>query len=380
MNSRTFVPPLSSQSNQAAPRVTPEPAALAEVQALVARATRYPQELLTPDADFEDELGIDSVKLQEIGAAVAEAFPGLGALPERERRPRTLRALASWIAESRPAPPPVVAPSMAQSISTTPAGSQRASANRSLAGKIALVSGSGHGLGRATALELARRGASVVVNSFHSRELGEAVAASIKADGGEAHHVWASMAREDHVERLFAEIGERYGGLDFFIHNASNGIFASLREVNEEHWLKSFRTNVIGFHRGALCAAEQMRSRGGGKMLTLSSVYEDATMEYFGVQGPVKAALESLTRFLAKEFLADNIQVNCLSFGALEGQAMSLYPESTRIRDATQARSQGKRWMTELEAVQAQLLFLRPDIDSMTGSVIRVDRGMMLSL
>ncbi|HET9959028.1 MAG TPA: SDR family oxidoreductase [Polyangiaceae bacterium] len=360
------------------------PSPEARIIDVVAKATRYPKELLGLDADLEDELGIDSVKLQEILVALEQAFPGVPALPERER-PRTLRDFVSWIQKTQPASadpsapssdPPLVAPEFA---ATSAGAAPEASARHSLAGKIILVSGSGHGLGRATALELARRGATVVLNSFHHRELGDEVARTIGAQGGQAHHIWASMARPDHVDRLFDELGDRFGGLDVFIHNASNGVFAKLGEVTEEQWLKSFRTNVMGFHRGALRAAALMRKRGGGKILTLSSVYENATVDYFGVQGPVKAALESLTRFLAKELLNDNIQVNCLSFGALEGKTMSLYPEAERIRRATEARSQGQRRMTELEAARAQLLFLSPDADSITGSTLRIDRGMMLS-
>jgi enoyl-[acyl-carrier-protein] reductase (NADH) len=77
--------------------------------------------------------------------------------------------------------------------------------------------------------------------------------------------------------------------------------------------------------------------------------------------------------------MPDNIQVNCVSLGALEGQAMSLYPEVERIVTTTEARSLGGRRMTELEAAEAQLLLLGRQADSITGSVFRVDRGMLLS-
>ncbi len=345
---------------------------LQTLQQIVAQVTRYPQHLLADDADLEGDLGIDSVKLEEILVRIRERFPGLELSPQMRSQMRTLRELADWI-EKRV---PIGADSTGAPSSD--AASHQAASGRYFEGKIALISGSGHGLGRVTALELARQGASVIINSFHNREIGERTVQWLRNEGARAKHIWASMAKRDHVERLFGEIGEHFGGLDFFIHNASSGVFAKLPQVTEEHWLKSFRTNILGFHQGALRAAELMRARGGGKILTLSSVYENATMDYFGVQGPIKAGLESLTRFMAKELFDDNIQVNCASFAALEGQAMTLYPEAERFRIMTEQRSQGRRRMTELEAARAQLLLLRQEADSLTGSVIRIDRGMML--
>jgi enoyl-[acyl-carrier protein] reductase III len=365
--------PLIAPLLTAAPSVAQPPAdTLGELSELSARVTRYPIELLTPDADFEAELGIDSVKLQEILATARQRFPAI-ADKEPPRAFRTLRELSTWIASEHASREPAPRAPLASSTR------RQALPERCFEGKIALISGSGHGLGRVTALELARRGARVVINSFHQRELGEATAREICQEGGEARHVWASMARPEQVERLFSEVNAGFGGLDFFIHNASSGVFAKLADATEEDWLKSFRTNVLGLHQGALRARELMRARGGGKILALSSVFHDATMDYFGVQGPIKASVESLTRFLAKELMPDNIQVNCVSLGALEGQAMSLYPEVERIVTTTEARSLGGRRMTELEAAEAQLLLLGRQADSITGSVFRVDRGMLLS-
>jgi enoyl-[acyl-carrier protein] reductase III len=369
-------PAEAGKRNRAATR--PEGDTLSRVTELAARVTRYPVELLAPDADVEDELGIDSVKLQEILAVAEQSFPELAG-----RRPpalRTLRELAAWIGAANEAPanssPATATPTASRARAPTPGAA--CAVDRRFEGKIVLVSGSGHGLGRITAFELARQGASVVINSFHQRELGEATAEAIRKEGGRAHHVWASMARTDQVQRLFAEIEERHGGLDFFIHNASNGIFAKLADATEDDWLKSFRTNVLGLHRAALESRRLMRARGGGKILTLSSVFHDRVMDYFGVQGPIKACVESLTRFLAKELMAENIQVNCISLGALDGQVMGLYPEAERIIAAAEASSLGQRRMTELEAARIQLSLLGPEMDSVTGALFRADRGMLL--
>ncbi|MCB9794627.1 MAG: SDR family NAD(P)-dependent oxidoreductase [Alphaproteobacteria bacterium] len=108
--------------------------------------------------------------------------------------------------------------------------------------------------GRAIALRLGELGASVVVNSFHSREPRRGHDPALQDAGVDAFHAWGSAAQRSHLERIFAEIEERHGHLDFFINNASNGLIAPLEQVQEEHWERSFGTNVIGLHRGAMLA------------------------------------------------------------------------------------------------------------------------------
>ncbi len=94
-----------------------------------------------------------------------------------------------------------------------------------LAGKTVLVTGSSRGVGRAIAVALGRAGARVVINSFHSRDDGEAVASAIRGAGGDAAHVWGSVANPAHVEAMFDSIAREVGELHHFISNASNGRF-----------------------------------------------------------------------------------------------------------------------------------------------------------
>jgi enoyl-[acyl-carrier protein] reductase III len=347
---------------------------LEEVTAVVARVTRYPGELLTADADLEDELGIDSVKFVEILAALAEAYPGLADEARSPEQPaRTLRELAARIgqASTRAVPSKPAGPTGAPAVG-------RARPERPLEGQVVFVSGSGRGLGRATAMELARRGAAVAVNSFHHREDGEQTAREIRDAGGTAEHLWGSMARSDQIDRVFDELAARFGRLDAYIHNASDGAFTTLAEATEDHWLKSFRTNVIGLHRAALRAAALMRTHGGGRVLTLSSVFHDAAVDYFGVQGTVKAAVESLTRFLAKELMPDGITVNCISFASLDGEVMRKYPEAERINGAIARSSFQSRRGDESEAARVLAMLLGNDSTPLTGAVIRADRGFAL--
>jgi NAD(P)-dependent dehydrogenase (short-subunit alcohol dehydrogenase family)/acyl carrier protein len=345
---------------------------LATVTAVAARVTRLPPELLAADADLEDELGIDSLKLSEIIAGLRTAFPDLANAQPNGRLARTLREMAARVMALRggnPAAPAAVKP--------TPTAAPAPRPDRPLAGRVAFVSGSGRGLGRATALELAGRGAAVVVNSFHHREAGEQTVGEIRDSGGTAEHLWGSMARPDQIDRIFDQLRDRFDCLDFFVHSASDGAFTRLADAAEEQWLKSFRTNVIGLHHAALRAAALMRPR-GGRILTLSSVFTDAVVDYFGVQGTVKAAVEALTRFLAKELLPQGVAVNCVSFASLDGEVMRHYPDAERVNGRVERASLHGRRSDDAEAARALAMLLGDDAAPLTGAVLRFDRGFCL--
>ncbi|MEZ6079443.1 MAG: SDR family oxidoreductase [Pirellulaceae bacterium] len=133
------------------------------------------------------------------------------------------------------------------------------------------MTGSGRGVGRNIARLLSSRGAHVIVNSFHSRELGEQTAAEIRALGDEATHIWGSIANPVHVDRIFNQIEEQFGELDILVCNASDGRIGPFMELTAEDWERAFRTNVTGHHQCAMRASHFMRS-GRSSIVTLSAV------------------------------------------------------------------------------------------------------------
>ncbi|HEY6328435.1 MAG TPA: SDR family oxidoreductase, partial [Blastocatellia bacterium] len=318
------------------PKETDIENALIEVFAAV---TRYPQDILDPEADLEEDLGIDSVKLGEVFSVLRQRYCLPDGLEIPRESLRTLRGIAAGLVsvggiESRGDAESVSygehgngngaranSPALERSaIPDKRSGSQAAALysyhrpeEKPFAGKVAFCSGSGRGIGRDISMYLAQLGASVVINSFHSRAKGEETAEEIRNQGGDAIHVWGSMASPEHIKTVFDEIEARHGFLDFFIGNASNGMLARLEDITLEHWEKAYRTNVIGLHQSALRAVTLMRRRGGGKIITLSSPAAHGYVDYFGCMGTVKAAVESLTRSMAVEFARYNIQVNCVS-------------------------------------------------------------------
>jgi enoyl-[acyl-carrier protein] reductase III len=361
---------------------------LAEVTRTFADITRYPAEILEADADFENDLGIDSVKLGEIFAVLRQKFdlPAPEVLREKwsADTTRTIRGIVNGIVMLRPAAAeaPVAAnvantaaPVMQSSAPIVQTAAQPAApAPRKFEGKIVLITGSGRGLGRDLALHMGALGATVIVNSFHSREAGEATTEEICRAGGSAHHVWASVANPAQLSAMFDNIEKEFGGLDFFVSNASNGMLAPLDQITPEHWEKAFRTNVIGLQQCALRASELMKKRGGGRIVTLSSVAAHRYTDYFGCMGPIKAAVESLSKFLAIELQPHNIRVNCISAGALYGGLVDKWPERDRLVPIWEAGA-GGRLCASADVANLMEYLLSDGASMMNGAILVLDGG-----
>jgi enoyl-[acyl-carrier protein] reductase III len=343
---------------------------------VIADITGYPRELLVTGADLEDDLGFDRVQraaiVDGLRRQLAIAQPSEASVTAA-RTIGDLVSLVSVTSGAAPAAAAAAAPAsggtgVRQQIHTAPGA-----VAKPFLGRVALVTGSGHGLGKTIACQLGRLGAIVVVNSFHARQKGEACAEEIVAEGGQAVHLWGSVAHPGHLETIFSEIGKRFDGLDFFISNASNGIFARLADIRPEDWDKAFRTNVVALHQGALLAADLMRKQGGGKIVAISANASQRYVDYFGCMGPVKAAVECLVRYLAIELGGDNIQVNAVAAGPVLGELLDKYPDGDRLRPMWEATVPRRRLNTEDEVAEAVMFLLTAS--GMNGSVMLLDAG-----
>lgn len=350
------------------------------VRTIFAEVTRYPLDILDPNAGLEEDLGIDSVKLGEVFAVLRERYN----LPEDLNVPReslktigaVTDALRSYMTVAEGPASTTPAPAVSKSSGAFESSFAALTPDRRpFEGKIALVTGSGHGLGKDIAVYLGSLGATVIVNSFHSRDLGVQTAEQIKAAGGKAVHIWGSVANEQHRDAMFNEIDKTFGCLDFFISNASNGMLARLADITVEHWEKAFRTNVIGLHQCSLRAVELMKRRGGGKIITLSSPAAQGYVDYFGCMAAVKASVESLTKSMAIEFAKYNIQINCVSPGPIYGDLLNKWPESKRMIAQWERATVYDRLCEDRDVSHFIAYLLSDAVKLFTGSVLVIDGG-----
>jgi enoyl-[acyl-carrier-protein] reductase (NADH) len=130
----------------------------------------------------------------------------------------------------------------------------------------------------------------------------------------------------------------------------------------------------MSLHQGAMLAAPLMRPR-GGKIVSLSSPGAHRYIEHFGCMGPIKAAVESLTRYLAIELAPDNIQVNAVSAGPIYGELLEKYPEKERLIPYWESLSAGKRLGQESDVASFVMYLLSDAATKITGSVMLVDSG-----
>ncbi|BBM87376.1 SDR family oxidoreductase [Candidatus Uabimicrobium amorphum] len=343
-----------------------------EVREVFSAVTRYPLDILTLDADFEEELGIDSVKLSEVFSILQQQFPALSELDISKKKFTNLRQIISEMQILQHIPTDKALPTIT---ATPPRKTLPFTENSSstFKGQIAFISGSGRGIGKEIALHLLKNGATVIINSFHSRTAGEDLVKELKQQGRKVHHVWGSFANPQHITRMFAEVEAVFGGVDIFIHNASNGILARVDQITTKEWQKAYRTNVIGFHQGAMHAAKMMRQNGGGKIMTLSSPGTQGYIEYFSCIATVKAAVESLVKSMAAEWKPWNISVNCLSVGAVYGHLLHKFPESEQLIPFWESlTTSGKLCTAQDVAKMVAWILCRK---SLSGSIVNMDGG-----
>jgi 3-oxoacyl-[acyl-carrier protein] reductase len=190
-----------------------------------------------------------------------------------------------------------------------------------LAGKVAVVTGASKGIGAAIAKALAGEGASVVVNYSSSREGADKVVAEIASSGGKAIAVQANVAKKADIERLFAETKKAFGGLDILVNNAGMYEFAPLGQITEEHFHKHFDLNVLGL---ILATQEALKyfNPAGGSIINISSVASTGSLPGGSVYSASKAAVDSVTRVLAKELGGRKIRINAVNPGMIETEGL----------------------------------------------------------
>ena len=186
--------------------------------------------------------------------------------------------------------------------------------------KVAIITGASKGIGASIARYLANEGAAVVVNYASSRSDAERVVADITAKGGRAIAVQANVAKQADVDRLFAEAKKAFGRLDILVNNAGIYEFAPLEEITEANFRKLFDVNVLGVLLASQAAVRSFDS--GGSIINISSTATSLTPPSAAVYTASKAAVEAVTRTLAKELGPRNIRVNTISPGGVETEGV----------------------------------------------------------
>ncbi|WP_216216734.1 SDR family oxidoreductase [Amycolatopsis aidingensis] len=247
------------------------------------------------------------------------------------------------------------------------------------AGQVVVVTGGARGLGRVISRAFAERGAHVVINYFHATEDAPALLAELTEAGHSAELIRASVANKSQVDTMFDTVTERHAGVDVLVNNAASGALLPLDELDESHWQRALDTNLRGSLWCARRAAALMAGRGGGAIVNLSSIGSTLVISDYATIGTAKAAVESLTRYLAVEFAADGIRVNTASGGLIDGAVAGMFPDAGLLADQVRAATPlGNRLGREEELAEVVTFLASPRASWITGQTVVADGGLSL--
>lgn len=244
--------------------------------------------------------------------------------------------------------------------------------------KVALITGSSRGIGKATAIRLAKQGYDIVINYARSKSAAQEVANEIEALGRKVLIVKANVGDVEKIKQMFIQIDEAFGRLDIFVSNAASGVLRPAMELEESHWDWTMNINSKALLFCAQEAAKLMERNGGGKIVSISSLGSIRYLKNYTTVGVSKAALEALTRYLAVELAPKNIIVNAISGGAVDTEALTHFPNRDELLSEAKAKTPAGR-MVEIEDMVNTVMFLLSDEASMIrGQTIIVDGGISL--
>ena len=255
-------------------------------------------------------------------------------------------------------------------------------AKGSMSGKIALVTGSGRGIGRAIALQLARAGADVIINYHRNQAQAEEVAGLAREMGGRALVVRANLSKVEDIDLLFDAVAAEFAGLDILINNAASGFNRPALQQKVTGWDWTMNVNVRAFLFATQRAVPLMEKRGGGHMVAISSPGSVRVLPDYVAVGASKAALESLTRYLAVELAEKNIIVNAVAPGMVLTDALKHFAVlgDPQVIERNAANTPAGRLVTPEDVAGLVEFLCSPAAFMIRGQVITIDGGFTLTV
>jgi NAD(P)-dependent dehydrogenase (short-subunit alcohol dehydrogenase family) len=250
----------------------------------------------------------------------------------------------------------------------------------SLAGQVAVITGSSRGIGRAIALRMAEAGAKVVVSSRKAEACAEVVQAITDAHGADAAiAVPANISSKAELQHLMDEATRHYGRIDVLVCNAaSNPYFGPMAGISDEQFRKVLDNNVMANHWLINFTAPQMLARQSGSIIIVSSIGGLRGSDVIGAYNVSKAADFQLARNLAVEFGPSNVRVNCIAPGLIRTDfAKALWEDPVMLKRRTATTP--LRRIGEPDELAGAAIFLASQAGSfVTGQAIVVDGGVTI--
>jgi 3-oxoacyl-[acyl-carrier protein] reductase len=244
-----------------------------------------------------------------------------------------------------------------------------------LADRVALITGAGVGIGRATAMLLAKAGATIGVHYHTSQADAEKVAHAINAEGGAAHLLRGDLTLEADANRVVDQLLEKTGRLDILFNNAGFPVkMTPIESCSLEHWHRVFDVNVTSAFLVTRRAIPHLRNSGNGSVVNnLSLSVQTGGSGGGGVYAAAKGALQVMTRTLAKE-LAPQVRVNGIMPGVIATQHHAVFSTPAKMEDYKKQTPLARNGTAE-EVAQAVLFLASEAASFMTGAILDINGG-----
>ncbi len=246
------------------------------------------------------------------------------------------------------------------------------------AGKVALITGGGTGIGRCIAHELAHLGATVLLAARREEPL-RATVAEITEDGGKADWRTLNIRDEDNVDSVIADIVAAYGRIDFLVNNAGGQFVCEAESIRPKGWRAVIDTNLNGTFWVTQAVFNRSMAKHGGAIV---SIVAEMWNGFPGLShtGAARAAVVNLTQSLGIEWASRGVRVNAVAPGGVLSSGLANYPEPVQELAAGWMRmNPSARLGTESEISAATVFLLTPAAAYITGATIRVDGGSSLA-
>jgi enoyl-[acyl-carrier protein] reductase III len=247
---------------------------------------------------------------------------------------------------------------------------------KELQGKVAFVSGGTRGIGLEVAKRLAQKGASVVLNYFRSRQTAQEAVDLIKSYGVDCYAHRANMGNHGQLPAIFEGIKERFGQLDILISNAALGLYTSMLDIDDKSWDLSMHTNARAFLHCIQLGAPIMPDH--SRIVTLSSLGSIRYIPGYAAIGVSKAAIENIVRYAAIELAQRHINVNCVSGGFIDTDALKVFPNYDKMLQEVKDRTPFGRVGKPEEVADVVVFLAGPKASWITGQTVIVDGGYSL--
>ena len=245
--------------------------------------------------------------------------------------------------------------------------------SQNLSGKIALVTGGSRGIGKSIALELGRRGATVIINYLKNHEAAKTTVEELKLQGIKTTRIKAHVGEEAAIDSLVSKIEKQFGQLDILVNNAASGVMRPTTELSVKHWDWTMNINARGPWMLSVAASRLMPD--GGRIINISSPGSTWVLPAYFAVGVSKAAIEAVTRYLAVELGPKGIAVNTVSPGFVMTEALNAFPDQLGIRDIASRPTPAGRTIAPQDVSKVVAMLCSSDAEMIRGQVIVVDGG-----